>query len=281
MDVVAAANGIVEIANAAMVNALRLVSVQRGYDPREFVLIGFGGAGPLHANRLAAEMEVPTTLIPMSPGIFSALGLLVTDLKHDYATTMIQRVDALNTKAIQDAFVKMQHEGHAVLVRESVVESDIGFSRQVEMRYVGQSYELSLALPNRELTAEDIAALLEQFHRAHERAYGFSAENEPTEFVNLRLTAMGKIAKPELHELKNLDPDVTPAHKDTRPVYFHERNGYVDCKIYDRYKLGVGAQVHGPAIVEEFDSTTVIHPDYVANVDKYGNMFIEKSTKDG
>lgn len=281
MDVVAAANGIVEIANAAMVNALRLVSVQRGYDPREFVLIGFGGAGPLHANRLAAEMEVPTTLIPMSPGIFSALGLLVTDLKHDYATTMIQRVDALDTKAIEAAFAKMGRDGHVVLTREGVVETDIGFSRQVEMRYVGQSYELSLPLPNRELTVEDIAALLVQFHRAHERAYGFSADSEPTEFVNLRLTAMGKIAKPELHALKNLDPDVNPAHKDTRKVYFHESGGYVDCMIYDRYKLGVGARVQGPAVVEEFDSTTVIHPEYAASVDKWGNMFIERTTGDG
>ena len=122
--------------------------------------------------------------------------------------------------------------------------------------------------------------LLEQFHRAHERAYGFSADSEPTEFVNLRLTAMGRIAKPELHALKNLDPDVNPAHKDTRKVYFHESGGYVDCAIYDRYKLGVGAKVQGPAVVEEFDSTTVIHPDYAATVDGWGNMFVEKATKD-
>lgn len=278
LDVVTAANGIVEIANAAMVNALRLVSVQRGYDPREFTLIAFGGAGPLHANRLAAEMQVPVTLIPMSPGIFSALGLLVTDLKHDYATTMIQRVDALDTKNIQDAFVKMSREGHAMLTREGVAESDIQFSRQVEMRYVGQSYELSLALPNHELAANEIAGLLDRFHRAHERTYGFSAPTEPTEFVNLRLTAVGRIAKPELHVLENLNPDTSLAHKDTRQVYFAERNSYVDCAIYDRYKLGAGARVQGPAVVEEFDSTVVIHPEYHADVDKYGNLLIERTT---
>jgi N-methylhydantoinase A len=215
----------------------------------------------------------------MSPGIFSALGLLVTDLKHDYATTMIQRVDTLDTKAIQDAFEKMGREGHVVLTREGVADADVQFSRQVEMRYVGQSYELALALPNRELTAQDIAGLLEQFHKAHERAYGFSAPTEPTEFVNLRLTAMGKIAKPELHELQNKNPDASLAHKATRPVFFAERGGYVDCAIYDRYKLGEGARVQGPAIVEEFDSTTVIHPDYVATVDMYGNMFIERAGK--
>ena len=261
-----------------MVNALRLVSVQRGYYPREFVLIAFGGAGPLHANRLAAEMEVPTTTIPMSPGIFSALGLLVTDLKHDYATTMFQRVDVLDTAVVQDAFQKMQAQGHAMLERDGVAKSDIQFSRQVEMRYVGQSYELTLALPNHQLTADELADLLEQFHRAHERAYGFNAPTEPTEFVNLRLTAMGRIAKPELHELKNTDPDVSPARKGTRQVYFAESGGYVDCAIYDRYKLGVGALVQGPAIVEEFDSTTVIHPAYGAHVDKYGNLLIQKES---
>ncbi len=276
MDVVTAANGIIEIANAAMVNALRLVSVQRGYDPREFTLIAFGGAGPLHANRIAAEMQVPTTLIPMSPGIFSALGLLVTDLKHDYATTMIRRVDALDTREIQEAFEKMSREGHAMLLREGVAENDVQFSRQVEMRYVGQSYELALALPNHELAIDEIAGLLDQFHRAHERAYGFSAPTEPTEFVNLRLTAMGKISKPELHELKNMNPDASLARKEARQVYFAEANGYVDCAIYDRYKLGAGARVQGPAVVEEFDSTVVIHPEYHADVDRYGNLLIER-----
>jgi N-methylhydantoinase A len=132
-------------------------------------------------------------------------------------------------------------------------------------------------LPNRALTNGDIASLNEQFHNAHERAYGFSAPSEPTEFVNLRLTAMGKIAKPELHELKHTNTDVTAAHKESRQVYFHERGGYVDCAIYDRYKLGAGAQIEGPAVVEEFDSTVVIHPEYAANVDKYGNLWIERA----
>ncbi|HZQ06434.1 MAG TPA: hydantoinase/oxoprolinase family protein [Anaerolineae bacterium] len=274
LDVVAAAHGIIEIANAAMVNALRLVSVQRGYDPRDFVLIAFGGAGPLHANRLAAEMEIPTTIIPKSPGIFSALGLLVTDLKHDYARTMLQRTDAFDAQAIEDTFQKLEREGHAVLEREGIAPANRKFIRQVEMRYVGQSYELALPLPNHTLQAADLNALLAQFHRAHERAYGFSAPDEPTEFVNWRLTAMGKISKPELHALQNKNPDASLAQKETRPVFFAERGGYVDCPIYDRYRLGAGAVIPGPAIVEEFDSTTVIHPGFHARVDEYGDMFI-------
>lgn len=276
MDVVAAAHGIVEIANAAMVNALRLVSVQRGYDPRDFVLIAFGGAGPLHANRLAAETEIPTTIIPMSPGIFSALGLLVTDLKHDYATTMIQRVEQLDAPAVENAFLRMEQEGRAMLAREGLTEHDMQFARQVEMRYVGQSYELALPLPNHRLDAGDLAALLAQFHREHERAYGFSAPEEPTEFVNLRLTALGRIAKPELHGLENKATDTSAARKTWRQVYFAEAGGYVDCAIYDRYRLGAGATLDGPAVVEEFDSTTVIHPGYCGRVDGYGNLFLEK-----
>jgi N-methylhydantoinase A len=223
-------------------------------------------------------MEIPTTVVPMSPGIFSALGLLVTDLKHDYATTLIQRVAALDAGRVDEAFQRMEREGQAALAREGIDRNEVQFARQVEMRYVGQSYELALSLPNRALSATDLDALLEQFHRAHERAYGFSAPAEPTEFVNLRLTAMGKIYQPQLHELQNKDPDTAGADKGTRQVYFAESGGYVDCAIYDRYKLGAGGVIAGPAIVEEFDSTTVLHPGYAATVDRYGNLFVK--TKD-
>lgn len=279
MDVIAAANGIVEIANAAMINALRLVSVQRGYDPRDFVLVAFGGAGPVHANRLAAETEIPTTLIPSSPGIASAMGLLVTDLKHNYSATLIRRVDGLDTRALEETFQYLEQEGRAALIRESIAEADMSFVRQIEMRYVGQSYELTLPLPNNgELSAAEIAQLLEQFHREHERAYGHSAPGEPTEIVNLRLTALSRIKKPELRELaKQKNPDeIKQAIKAHRQVFFAESGGYVDCPIYDRYKLGASAIVPGPAIVEEFDSTTVIHPGFQARVDKFGNLLLTK-----
>ena len=153
LDVVEAAHGIVEIANAAMVNALRLVSVQRGYDPRDFVLTAFGGAGPVHANRLAAEIDVPTTIIPMSPGTTSAMGLLVTDLKHDYSTTLIQHVDQLDTAAVEKTYQELEAQGGTSLEREEVRPEDISFLRQVDMRYVGQSYELTVPLPAEQLDA--------------------------------------------------------------------------------------------------------------------------------
>ena len=276
LDVVEAAHGIVEIANAAMVNALRLVSVQRGYDPRDFVLTAFGGAGPVHANRLAAEIDVPTTIIPMSPGTTSAMGLLVTDLKHDYSTTLIQHVDQLDTAAMEETYQELEAQGGASLEREEVRPEDISFLRQVDMRYVGQSYELTVPLPAEQLDASKIASVLEQFHIEHDRAYGYSAPTEPVEFVNLRLTAIGKIAKPQLRELEGNNTGTAAAQKATRSVYFAESDGYVECPIYDRYRLGPSCVLTGPAIVEEIDSTTVIHPGYRAQVDRFGNLILTR-----
>ena len=276
MDAVEAAHGIVEIANAAMVNALRLVSIQRGYDPRDFALLAFGGAGPVHANRLAKETGMPTTIIPMSPGTTSALGLLVTDLKHDYSTTMIERIDRLDIAAAESAYQAMEARGRATLERENVGPERMSFQRQVDMRYVGQSHELTPSLPHSPLNAAEISRVLEQFHQEHNRAYGFSAPGEPVEFVNLRLTAIGRITKPRLRELEPRRGAAGPAAalKATRPVYFAESDGYVDCPIYDRYRLAAGHMLIGPAIVVELDSTTVIHPGYRAEVDRFGNLIL-------
>ncbi|MBI3980009.1 MAG: hydantoinase/oxoprolinase family protein [Chloroflexi bacterium] len=280
LDVLAAANGIIEIANAAMINALRLISVQRGYDPREFVLVGFGGAGPVHANRLAAEMSIPRTIIPPAPGIFSAMGLLVTDLKHDYSVTRIRRTDKLDYPELTRSYDDMMAQGRAMLEREEVPAAEMSFHRQVDMRYVGQSYELTIPVPAGELSAESIARVVEQFHREHDRAYGYAAPAEPTEFVNLRLTAMGNINKPTLREIPPAGPEgAAPALHDRRPVYFAEADGFVDCPIYLRYKLGSGAVVEGPAIVEEMDSTTVLHPGFRATADRYGNLLITPNNK--
>ncbi|MBI5877895.1 MAG: hydantoinase/oxoprolinase family protein [Chloroflexi bacterium] len=277
MDPIEAAYGIVEIANAAMVNALRLVSVQRGHDPRDFVLIAFGGGGPAHANRLAQTMEVPTTCVPMSPGIFSALGLLVTDLKHDYAATFIQRADRIDAPAIARVFARMEAEGRAELAREGIRPADMAFAHMIDMRYVGQSFELTIPLAAGdagELNAERVAGLLALFHAEHERAYGHASPGEPVEFVNLRLTAIGRIGKPRLRAVGAADG---AAHaKGARSVYFAERGGFSDVPLYDRYALRAGHVVAGPAIIEEFDSTTAVHPGYAAKVDEYGNLLLQK-----
>ena len=250
LSVTEAANGIVEIANAAMVNALHLISVQRGYDPRDFVLVGFGGAGPVHANALARDAEMPTLLIPRSPGIFSATGLLTTDLKRDTATTIMRRLDELDHDEVATTFASLEATGRAELEREGLAADAIEFLRQIDLRYVGQSYELTIPAGD---------GLLERFHAEHDRTYGFNAPAEPIEVVSLRLTSIGRIAKPPPRRLEGGTP---PEPKERRPVYFAEAGDYVDCPIHDRYGLPAGTSFAGPAVVEEFDSTTVVHPGF-------------------
>jgi N-methylhydantoinase A len=216
IDVTQDAYGIVEIANAAMVNAQHLISVQSGYDPRDFVLVGFGGAGPVHANAIAREAEMPTLVVPPSPGIFSATGLLTTDLKRDAAVTVMRRLDELEQAELEEVFARLERAGAEELRREGVASDRIEFVRQLDVRYVGQSYELTVEA--------------------------------------------GGPAEP----------------KETRPVYFAEAGDYVDCPIYDRYALGAGASLAGPAVVEEFDSTTVVHPGFDVRVDGRGNLVIER-----
>jgi N-methylhydantoinase A len=275
LDVVEAANGIVEIANAAMVNALHLVSVQRGYDPREFLLVGFGGAGPVHANALARDSEMPTVLVPPSPGIFSATGLLTTDLKRDAATTVMRRLDAVDPGELESAFTRLEAGGAAEVEQEGIGRDSVEFVRQLDLRYVGQSYELTIAAPG-PFDQDSVAPLLERFHAEHDRTYGFSADTEPVECVSLRLTTVGRIAKPPL---RTLEPGATPEPKERRDVYFAESGGYVDCPIYDRYALPAAARIAGPAIVEEFDSTTVLHPGYGLEVDAHGNLVVAREAR--
>lgn len=274
MDLIDAAYGILEIANAAMVNALRLISIQRGYDPREFALVAFGGAGPLHSGRIAIELGFSHTIVPLSPGIFSALGLLVTDLKHDFSRTVLQNVERLDLTIIEGLFQELEEEGRDLLGREGVKEEDVQVRRYAEMRYVGQSYELSLDLPDGVLTHSDLGQILDQFAKEHDRVYGFSVPGEPVEIVNIRLSALGDIRKPRLREIGNSGTGSESAHKGARSVYFDESGGYIECPIFDRYKLAQGISLIGPAIIEEPDSTTVVHPGYSVNIDQYGNLLL-------
>ena len=277
LDLVEAAYGIVEIANTAMVNALRLVSVQHGYDPRDFVLVAFGGAGPVHANRLAAETEIGTTLVPLSAGTTSAMGLLVTDLKREYTATTITRAGEAEIEALAGSFATLEEHGAADLTGEGVPQADMTFVRQMDLRYVGQSYELTVGVPEGRLEEADFADAMARFHKEHDRAYGHSAPDEPVELVNLRLTAIGRIAKPRLREIPATGAEAGTAVKNRRPVFFAESSGFVDCPIYDRYLLSAGTIVEGPAIVEEFDTTTVLHPGYMASVDRFGNLLLTQN----
>ena len=275
LGVVETANGIIEIANANMIGAVRTISVQRGFDPRDFVLVAFGGAGPMHANGLARELGIPKVLIPMSPGVTSALGLLVSDIKHDYVRAFHQQMDSLDLELLNRSFSELAERGREVLYSEGIPEEDVTFAHYLDMRYVGQGYELKIEIPNRDLTESDRRTVNAAFYREHERAYGYADDTEPTEAVALRLTAVGKIRQPRLRRLDRGTGDAGDAVKSERPVHFAERGGAVPCKVYDRYRLKWGDRILGPAIVEEVDSTVVLHPDYRADVDLHGNILIQ------
>ncbi|MCH2115659.1 MAG: hydantoinase/oxoprolinase family protein [Pirellulales bacterium] len=275
MPLVEAANGIVQIANAKMLAAIRLISVQRGFDPREFVLVAFGGAGPLHAGALATGMGMAKVLIPMSPGVTSALGLLVSDIRHDFVQTSIGATANIKWTVLNRIFNELREKAREVMATEGIAETDQSFDHFLDMRYIGQSYELKVAVPQRTLEQADAAELNQRFYQEHERAYGYSTSDQPTEIVNVRISAIGSISRPQLRVFEEGGLDSSAARKNRRQVYFPEAKKTLPCEVYDRYQLKYGNRIAGPAIVEEIDSTVLIHPGSHADVDRFGNLVIE------
>ena len=218
-------------------------------------------------------------MIPISPGATSAIGLLVTDLTHDYATSFIQRTDQADLDAIENAFRPLEEQGKNALEREGVDPRQMSLRRQLEMRYVGQSFELVIPLAESGQRMFEVDEVVKRFHEDHQATYGTSTTDAPVEIVNLRVTAIGRIDKPKLREIGRAGGDVTAAQKATRPVYFRETTGMVECPIYDRYALDAEMVIEGPAVVEEADSTTVIYPGYEALVDRFGNLLLRKAAR--
>jgi N-methylhydantoinase A len=274
MDMIAAANGIVEIANAAMVNALRLTTVRRGYDPRALVMVAFGGAGPLHANKLCAEMQIPLLIVPPSPGTASALGLLTTDIKHEFSRTRIMRAEQAEPDLISAIFASMEKEGFELLQRDGLPKERMSFHREIEMRYKGQSYEISVGCPTGKFNPQILGQVCARFHDEYERAYGRAYHGEVLELVNFRLTAVGAIPSPALRGATRRGLPASGARKGIRPIFFSEAGGFIEAEVYDRYKLEPGHRINGPAVIEEMDSNTLIHPGFGAEVDDLGNVLI-------
>ena len=277
LTVTEAAFGMVAIANAQMIEALRLVSVQRGFDPREFALVAFGGAGPLHANAIAHELRIPEVIIPRSPGVSSALGLLLADIKHDFVRTYIKVLGLVDIDFVNHAFAEFEREGRVLLEREGICPENQRFLRELDMRLKGQSFELKVALEPGPISVSRLQQVAEAFHALHARTYGHSFPGEPVEIVNIRLTAQGVIPKPRIRRAEAADDRAAtaePALKGHRPVCFQDVDGFVSTPIYDRYALQAGVCVAGPAILEEFDSTVVIHPGYEGNVDAFGSVHL-------
>jgi N-methylhydantoinase A len=274
----AAALGMVAIADARMVDAIRMISVQRGFDPREFVLVAFGGAGPVHAAAVAHALGIRRILIPPVPGASSALGLLTCDLKHDYVRSYLKPLAAADPEAIRGILEEFESDATRVLIREGVAPDRIRRVRALDLRYVGQSFELTIPLPDRSLTASGLSGLSEAFFRAHDRAYGFAARGEPIEVVNVRLSGTGLVPRPRLARIAPGGGDPRGARKGRRSVVFGDssRPAPRDCPIFDRARLRAGNRIRGPAIVEQLDSTSVIPPGFAVTVDRLGNLLLQR-----
>jgi N-methylhydantoinase A len=264
------ADGIVRLAVARMATATREVSIRRGHDPRDFTLVAFGGAGPMHACSLAAELGIPRVLVPPSPGNFSALGLLTADVRHDFVKTRLALQRDLPAGEAERLFEELEKQARAQLATEGFKGERIRLERSADIRYAGQAWEVNVPLPT---PAPEGAALRKRFDAAYAAIYGHQgAPDEEIQLVRLRLSAFGVIDKPKLATV----PDDTGAQPFTvRSVYFE--GAFQACPVWDRGNLGRGARIAGPAIVEEFGSTTVVPPGWDGVVDEFGNLvFVTK-----
>ncbi len=275
MSITEAANGMIEIANAGMTGALQLVSVQKGIDPRGFVLVTFGGSGPLFAVALAGSLQIRTVLVPPSPGVTPALGLLTTDLRHDYVHTYITPTAEMDIGVLKSTYREFEEKAVALLLQEGVARSQICFVREVDMRYRGQSSELRIPLRSARLDEDLTSQLNEDFSAAHRRNYGFAVMTEPTEIVNICLSALGSVPRPKRRQIPQGKVSAEAALKAQRLVCIVPKECPESTNIYDRYRLKSGNRVCGPAIVEEIDSTILIPTGCSAEVDDYGNILIE------
>jgi len=275
MSVEEVASGIIRVANACMVRAIRVISVEGGHDPREFALVAFGGAGPMHAAAVAEELNIPKVIASFAPGILSAYGCLVADVRMDYARTYIKSLKDLDLEEMKGLYGSMAQEGLDLMEKEKIEKDKISLLRSVDMKYAGQAYELSVPFPEGRIDRQTVEQMAERFHQSHERAYGYAIKSEPIEVINLRLTAVGQVAQ------KGMEKKAESGYRksDTvevarqRKVYF--KDTWHTSAIYQKEDLWVGDEFSGPAIVEGRDSTIVIHPGQKAVVDEYANIIID------
>ena len=272
LDLHRAAEGILDIVNENMAGALRLVSVQRGYDPRDFALVAFGGAGPMHANAVARIMGSFPVVIPPAPGLLCATGDLVADFRDEFARTFIRTTDSVSGDDVRGILDELGREARAWLEREGIPESDQRLAFNVDMRYYRQGYEIPVEIDPTLLAGNGTTMLAERFNQLHEQFYGFRMEGSACEIVNLRAIGYGKVPEPQLPEEEPAAGDASEAVVDEHEVYF--QGEWLPTRIYDRAKLRPGYRVEGPAIVTEFDSTTVVLSGYAAEVDRYLNLII-------
>jgi N-methylhydantoinase A len=273
VDIEQAAMGVIRLADANMINALKLVSVRRGYDPRDFVLIAFGGGGAMHAGALMRELRVKKVIVPTEPAVFSAWGMLMTDLRCDYLRTLVTRTDHVTPARLNGIYAEMAEQALQDMAAEGVSQDAIILQRFADMRYLGQEHTVKVPLPGGEIGADSMPEINRRFHDLHEQTYTFRLDNA-IELVNYHVTAFGRVQTPEIRKLSGDGASLEKARKGTRRVNFDEL-GFHEAAIYEREHLPPGEAIRGPLVVEEPSSVTVVFPDQQVTRDEYGFLHIE------
>ena len=273
VDVRTAAAAVIDVVNHAMAEVLKIVSIQRGHDPRDFALAAFGGAGPLHAAALASELGIAEVICPPIPGAFSALGLIGTNLKRDYVRTLYTTTAAADPEAVEAAFVALENKGAAMLDRAGVAPKRRRFERAVDARYPRQSHELLLPVPPSAVDPAALAEIAAAFHDRHLHTYGHDNRSEPVQIVSVRVSAIGAMAPLVIRD--TMAPPGTDAVKAKRQVWFRE-TGVVDATIYDRKRMPAGLEVAGPVVIESLESTILVPPGWQARMNEDGFVLLTR-----
>ncbi|MCD6484230.1 MAG: hydantoinase/oxoprolinase family protein [Candidatus Odinarchaeota archaeon] len=268
--------GIIKIANTNMSRILRIVTIERGHDPRKFSMIAYGGAGPMHACALAEDLGIKRVVVPPLPGLFSAMGLLLTDIRHSFVKSIRKEIKSLSPTYLEKNFLELEERGASILKEEGCSAESIVHTRFVEMRYKGQGFELMIPVTSKDIEIGS-HMLVKKFEDKHKALYGYVMVNENIELINIRVNSTGILKKPVLQRIsqgENENPE--KAIKEYRDVFFEYFGDYEKTPIFDRTKLKAGHVVIGPAIIEQYDSTTVIPPRWEATVDKYGVLLLKR-----
>ena len=274
LSLIEAAHGITHLADMNMTYGIRHITIERGYDPRDFVLLAFGGAGGLSATVWATELEIPTVIIPVAPANFSAWGLLNTDFREDRARTMVGELSDLTAEGIVSTFSELEQGCIDTLKTRGVSTDGIHSLRYCDMRYKGQEHwvKVPISAEMLETGPDGLTQLQSRFDQLHEQNYAHAQPGYPVQVVNYRVSTIAQTPRPQLAELSLNGTDTGSALKETRRVYFHRSGDFVDCPIYDREKLSAGATITGPTIVEEWTSTTVVPPGWQLTVDRFWKL---------
>lgn len=282
IDPIEAAAGMYNVINVNMVSGVREVSIKRGHDPREFVLVTAGGAGPIHGCMIALELEIPVLIVPKESSIFCAAGMLMSDLKHDFVRTYVTQLNKMDVNRFKELFKDMEEAGTKLLAKEKIPRNMVEFHYSLDMRYVKQYHEVNVQTTKKEIEEGKVESIANRFHPEHNAKYGYSLEEEgtPVELINMRLTCIGKTEKPRFVREKYDGESPDKAFKRKRKVYLPNKKRFELVEVYDGHRLRYGNRIEGPAIIEQVNTTTFVTPEYNMVCDRYGSYTVYLKTRE-